>query len=1847
MVAVDLAHPDTVPDSATVKEITAQVKKYVSGGGADASYLSVGPRALLAISPDQQRSATAGSRPKSPAHSSPPPPLDSPEDAGETLDVQRAMDYQCPPSVQRLATRVWWTMRQEKANQAILISGASKSGRTTTLHTLLEHFFCLSDHQPTANKRLHQEIVKSHLLLEYFGSCCTRANASATRFGIYTELHFDTHGALMGSKLADYNLDSGRVVSQPEGSCNFHIFYSMCAAAATDDLKPFKLTSDLTKFALLRHDVKQPHAPGRVLPLRVLLRAFRALGFKKRTLANIFGVLAGLLHLGNTEFVQDDRKKEDAATIKNPQDLDAASHCLGVSPIDLLMAMTTKTVASGDTVFTDFLEPQAAMAARDELITTIYENLFSFLVEKINERLSKESAADSTIGIFETEGIQNEPVNSVHEFCTNYFEERLRAMFVRSINNDVRALRQDAAQQVKYDEPSLMCADLMDKLLHTLSAEAQRHPLPSNVAVLEKLHSTHVENKCYVVPSNDSAAGFGVQHCTGQVVYSIQGFLTKNKTKYTNELIKLFRQSCDNTLLSALFSDTRVQAITHPKRRKTVVGARNAGIARRMTLKSKPGQGAQSPMLAPAASVAELPLSELANTYVMEHKRAIDTLTGSWDHCSLWSVACVSASAFSDQAAGLNGKQLEGQFDGLLVPALLSYNRGFPLMAQCPITELASRYQYLLLQQTDGSSGQPDSNVTTAVTLATEQHQQRAEQLLALLSARQGVLVGKEAVYFMEKAWLELEAQRPLSVGPPSSHRVTFKRLAARLDRPERDGDASSVMTSDIEMGDTGEASGRATDASAMSLAAPEGDVGAATAAAAAAKEKEEQDKKSKKKDRPKLTKVRRRWMCYVWFTTWWIPDRVLGWAGMHRPDISMAWREKFALCTVIALLSFTMLFFITGFSSLMCPTLNMYSAAEVAKMNVWKQTFRMIINGDIYDMTNFDHPAAANFDIQNGYYALGGQDVSGFFPRYDLHNNAYPAACNPTTVFDRSNMDPTQCLPTGVVNVTGYCHDYTSLWSRVYFRQLSTVWKVGPVAWLASDIALRSVPAGGWIMVNNKVYDVTNLLGANSPLQASDIAIFKANLGRDVTQYLEYFQPRLACLDAIAYVGMLDTRNTIQCQISSYILLVFTYGMVAVMGIKFLAALQLGSKRLPENINKFVILQVPCYTEGTDSLKKTIDSLALTSYDDTRKLLFVIADGMVRGSGNEKPTPDLVLDIFGVDKEAANAGAFSYHAIGEGSKQHNKGQVYSGLYRINARAIPFVVVVKCGTEKETSRAGNRGKRDSQMVLMKFLNKVFYNSPMLPLELELYHHIKNVIGVEPSLYEYTLMVDADTEVAPDCLTRLISWCLNDIKIMGLCGETRISNEKQSWITMIQVYEYYISHHLAKAFESLFGSVTCLPGCFCMYRIFSNRDGKRSPLLISPDIIAEYSDHNVDTLHKKNLLSLGEDRYLTTLMLKTFSDYRMKFMPDSHCLTVVPEKFSILLSQRRRWINSTIHNLFELLAVDDLCGCLIFSMRGVVFLDLFATLVMPASVAYLGYLIYLVALDSKTHVQALILVGVTYGLQAIIFLIKRQWQHVGWMIIHILSMPVFYLYIPLYSFWHFDDFSWGNTRVIAGEKAGGGHDGDQDHFDLSSLPAMSWDAYQMERKIKTSSIARPYEVTKSTSFQQGFQNVDMAGPTGSALSRSSSRHVLGNGIPRLPLSQSTHMLNERSDALLPGYAAYNSSTNLLRQSHSLQSINSLAGGPTPGAAAAAVVPVMASGPPTAAPLSRSPSSRLAATHNLPSDEALMHKIREIIQARDLNTLTKRGIRHELSAFYGVDLSLKRDYINACIETLLQG
>jgi chitin synthase len=48
-------------------------------------------------------------------------------------------------------------------------------------------------------------------------------------------------------------------------------------------------------------------------------------------------------------------------------------------------------------------------------------------------------------------------------------------------------------------------------------------------------------------------------------------------------------------------------------------------------------------------------------------------------------------------------------------------------------------------------------------------------------------------------------------------------------------------------------------------------------------------------------------------------------------------------------------------------------------------------------------------------------------------------------------------------------------------------------------------------------------------------------------------------------------------------------------------------------------------------------------------------------------------------------------------------GGIYSGLYECAGHVVPNLVVVKAGKLTERLRPDNRGKRDSQMMLMHFI----------------------------------------------------------------------------------------------------------------------------------------------------------------------------------------------------------------------------------------------------------------------------------------------------------------------------------------------------------------------------------------------------------------------------------------------------------------------------------------------------------------------------------------------------------------
>lgn len=437
------------------------------------------------------------------------------------------------------------------------------------------------------------------------------------------------------------------------------------------------------------------------------------------------------------------------------------------------------------------------------------------------------------------------------------------------------------------------------------------------------------------------------------------------------------------------------------------------------------------------------------------------------------------------------------------------------------------------------------------------------------------------------------------------------------------------------------------------------------------------------------------------------------------------------------------------------------------------------------------------------------------------------------------------------------------------------------------------------------------------------------------------------------------------------------------------------GKPNIYENDPRHTILFVTCYSEGRESIKSTLDSLVETTYSNNHKLLFIVADGIITGSGNSTPTSEICRSLLTlVDCEQdEEEPACEYEAIADGARRVNRARVYAGYYKL----IPAILVVKCGTESEANpsnfKPGNRGKRDSQVILMTFFQKVIFYDAFSPLDYEIFWKMKKLMkgGLSPDKFELVLMVDADTRVASDSITHMVAAMNNDITLMGLCGETKVANKTESWVTAIQVFEYFISHHYAKAFESIFGGVTCLPGCFSMYRIKAPKHGGWVPILANPDIIQEFNVTTVNTLHAKNLLLLGEDRFLSTLMLRVFPRRQMIFVPQAKCRTIVPNSFGVLLSQRRRWINSTMHNLMELALVSDLCGIACLSMQFVVVIDLISSIVLPAAILLLlAFFINMGFTDSPQY-QPLFILLVTLGLPAFLILFTaKKVSYIGWM-----------------------------------------------------------------------------------------------------------------------------------------------------------------------------------------------------------------------------------------------------------------
>ncbi|TRY61889.1 hypothetical protein TCAL_08870 [Tigriopus californicus] len=163
---------------------------------------------------------------------------------------------------------------------------------------------------------------------------------------------------------------------------------------------------------------------------------------------------------------------------------------------------------------------------------------------------------------------------------------------------------------------------------------------------------------------------------------------------------------------------------------------------------------------------------------------------------------------------------------------------------------------------------------------------------------------------------------------------------------------------------------------------------------------------------------------------------------------------------------------------------------------------------------------------------------------------------------------------------------------------------------------------------------------------------------------------------------------------------------------------------------------------------------------------------------------------------------------------------------------------------------------------------------------------------------YLLTLDGDIDFQPPAVNLLVDLMKKNKNLGAACG--RIHPVGSGPMVWYQLFEYAIGHWLQKATEHMIGCVMCSPGCFSLFR---------AKALMDDNVMRRYTTTSEEPRHYVQY-DQGEDRWLCTLLLQR--GYRVEYSAASDAYTHCPEGFNEFFNQRRRWVPSTIANIFDLL-----------------------------------------------------------------------------------------------------------------------------------------------------------------------------------------------------------------------------------------------------------------------------------------------------------------------------------------------
>jgi len=472
--------------------------------------------------------------------------------------------HENPPHLYTLGEEAYRSMKSEKTNQCILISGESGAGKTESAKIIMGYISFVTGGSEKV-EYVKRVVLESNPLLEAFGNAKTLRNNNSSRFGKYFEIQFDGNGDPSGGKITNYLLEKSRVVYQQNGERNYHFFYNLLAGASQDEISNLGLGGPEYFFYVNQGQCYTVDGINDREDYQEVRTAMTTMSITPDEQWYILQMIAGILHLGNVSFTEDQKGN---AKVADKGTLEFAAALFQVDAMSLLNSLTYRVIQTGGassaraSTYNVPQNPSQASGAKDAMAREVYSRLFDWLVIKVNAALSYYQVPyKNVIGILDIYGFEIFNKNGFEQFCINYVNEKLQQYFIElTLKAEQEEYQREGIKwsKIDYFNNQIVCDliegkappgifSLLDDICYTIHAATGS---TTDLKFLEKvatMHSSHPHMRA-------SSSAFTIKHYAGDVVYDADGFCDKNKDTLFPDIIAVIQIS-GNPFLASLFPD--------------------------------------------------------------------------------------------------------------------------------------------------------------------------------------------------------------------------------------------------------------------------------------------------------------------------------------------------------------------------------------------------------------------------------------------------------------------------------------------------------------------------------------------------------------------------------------------------------------------------------------------------------------------------------------------------------------------------------------------------------------------------------------------------------------------------------------------------------------------------------------------------------------------------------------------------------------------------------------------------------------------------------------------------------------------------------------------------------------------------------------------------------------------------------------------------------------------------------------------------------------------------------------------------------------------------------------------